>query len=60
MFVSLAKTIESPCRRCENVHMNKEECSDDCAKLRDFQDAILFYEEFSIKEYGLKSNFSET
>jgi hypothetical protein len=39
--------------------MNKEECSDDCTRLRDFQDAILYYEEFSIKEYGLKSNYSE-
>jgi len=39
--------------------MNKEECSDDCARLRDFQDAILFFEEFNIKEFGLKSNFSQ-
>ena len=59
MFVSFARTIESPCRTCENVHMNKEECSDDCARLRDFQDAVLYYEEFNIKEFGLKASFSE-
>jgi len=39
--------------------MNKEECSDDCARLRDFQDAVLYYEEFNIKEFGLKASFSE-
>jgi hypothetical protein len=59
VFVSFARTIESPCRTCENVHMNKEECGDDCARLRDFQDAILYCEEFNIKEFGLKASFSE-
>jgi hypothetical protein len=58
VFDFLTRTIESPCRKCENVDMNKEECSDDCSRLREFQDAILFYEEFNIKEFGLRTSYS--
>jgi hypothetical protein len=59
VFQSFSKTIESPCRNCENIDMNKEECSTDCSKLHAFQDAILDFEEFSIKEFGLKSSLVE-
>ena len=59
VFQSFSRTIESPCRSCENIDMNKEECSTDCAKLHAFQDAVLHFEEFSIKEFGLKSSSVE-
>jgi hypothetical protein len=58
VFDFLTRTIESPCRKCENIDMNKEECSDDCARLREFQNAILFYEESNIKEFGIRSFYS--
>jgi hypothetical protein len=56
MTALLAQTIESPCRKCENVHLNKEECSRDCDRLHAFQDAILSYDERNIKNFGLKYN----
>lgn len=56
MAVSLSRTIESPCRTCENVDQNKEECSRDCERLQAFQDAILHYDERSIKDFGVKYN----
>jgi len=58
MSLSFAKTIESPCRCCENVHLNKEECSKECERLRAFQDAILNYDERTIKDFGSKMNYS--
>lgn len=54
MTLSFARTIESPCRSCENVHLNKEECSKECDRLRAFQDAILRYDERSIRNFGSK------
>jgi len=54
MAVPFVKTVESPCRTCENVHLNKDECSRDCARLHAFQDAILRYDERNIKEFRLK------
>ncbi|MCE5244592.1 MAG: hypothetical protein ABFD98_07740 [Syntrophobacteraceae bacterium] len=59
MAVFLAQTIESPCRKCENVHLNKEECSRNCDRLRAFQDAILTYDERNIKNFGLKCHLSK-
>jgi hypothetical protein len=54
MFTSFSKTMESPCRTCENAHLNKDICSKDCIKLQAFQDAIVRSEEYYIKEFGLK------
>jgi len=54
MMSSFARTIESPCRTCENVHQNKEECSRECDRLKAFQNAILRYDERNIKDFGLK------
>ncbi len=54
MIAAFARTIESPCRSCENVHLNKEECSSNCERLKAFQDAILHFDESSIKEFGMK------
>jgi hypothetical protein len=56
MADSLSRTVESPCRTCENVDEDKEECSRDCEKLHAFQDAILLYDERSIKDFGVKCN----
>jgi hypothetical protein len=58
MSPSFARTIESPCRSCENVHLNKDECSKECDRLRAFQDAILHYDERTIKDFGAKMNYS--
>ena len=49
MAANYARSIESPCRNCENVHANKEECSrvvTGCG-----QDAILRNDEASIKHF---------
>ncbi len=54
MAVAIAKTVESPCRTCENVHLNKDECSRDCVRLHAFQDAILQYDERNIREFRAK------
>lgn len=58
MSLSFAKTIESPCRCCENVHLNKDECGKECERLRAFQDAILNFDERTIKDFGAKMHCS--
>lgn len=58
MAASYARTIESPCRSCENVDGSKEECSRTCDRLQAFQDAILRNDEASIKDFALKSSFA--
>ncbi len=56
MPVSGARTMESPCRSCENIHQNKEECSRDCDRIQAFQAAILQLDERNIKDFALKFN----
>ncbi|MHC1741679.1 MAG: hypothetical protein AB9873_01450 [Syntrophobacteraceae bacterium] len=58
MTISFARTMESPCRSCENVHLNKDECSRECDRLRAFQDAILSVDERVIKDFGAKSQLA--
>jgi len=60
MAVTFSRTMESPCRTCENVHLNKEECSRNCARLQAFQDAIIHYDERSIKDFGVRYNLLKT
>ena len=48
------KTVESPCRSCENENMNKEECGRECLRLIAFQRAILHVEEANIYNYQLE------
>ena len=48
------KTVESPCRTCENEHMNKEECAGDCIRLHAFQSAILRHDERNIKNFRFR------
>ena len=57
MAISFGRTMESPCRSCENVHLNKEECSKECVRLQAFQDAIIRYDEHSIKDFGARYGF---
>lgn len=58
MAISFSRTMESPCRSCENVQQNKEECSRECDRLRAFQDAILSVDERVIKDFGAKSQLA--
>ncbi len=58
MSISFARTMESPCRSCENVNLNKDECGRDCDRLRAFQDAILSLDERLIKDFGVKSHLA--
>jgi hypothetical protein len=53
-MISFAKTVESPCRKCENIDQNKEECSRDCARLNAFQIAILRHDEINIKNFQIR------
>ncbi len=53
-MMHLVRTVESPCRRCENIDQNKEECSKDCAKLNAFQAAILRHDENEIKNFQFR------
>jgi hypothetical protein len=53
-----SKTIESPCRNCENEHLNKEDCIENCERLRAFQNALKCLDERNINEYSLKFGFS--
>ena len=48
------KTVESPCRTCENENMDKEECGRDCLRLIAFQRAILRHDERNIQKFQLK------
>ncbi|MGA7878234.1 MAG: hypothetical protein WCA08_21420 [Desulfoferrobacter sp.] len=57
MFISFVRTMESPCRSCENVHLSKEECSKECVRLQAFQDAIVRCDEHSIKDFGIRYGF---
>ena len=57
-MVVIARTMESPCRTCENVHLNKEECSKECVRLQAFQDAIVRYDERSIKDFRVNYGFT--
>ena len=60
MAADYARTVESPCRTCENVHASKEECSRDCDRLQAFQDALLRDDEASIKNFAMKCSFSRS
>jgi hypothetical protein len=59
MGFPFGKTVESPCRTCENIHLSKEECSRECDRLQAFQDAILRHDERNIKNFGAKDALSK-
>lgn len=53
-MIPFARTLESPCRKCENIDQNKEECARNCAKLSAFQVAILRQDEINIKNFQVR------
>ena len=60
MAFSFSRTMESPCRTCDNVHLSKEECAKDCSKLEAFQDAILRQDERNIEDFEMKYGYSRS
>lgn len=54
MLVS-AKTTESPCRKCQFIDQDKDECAKDCVRLSAFQAAILRNDEINIKNFQIRS-----
>ncbi len=54
-MLAFAKTMESPCRSCEYIHHDKDECAKDCDKLSTFQAAILRLDEINIKNFQVRS-----
>jgi hypothetical protein len=53
-MLATAKTVESPCRNCEYIDQDKDECAKDCDKLSAFQAAILLHDEINIKNFQLR------
>ncbi len=53
-MIPFVHTVESPCRKCENIDQNKEECARDCVKLSAFQVAILRHDEINIKNFQIR------
>lgn len=54
-MLAFAKTMESPCRSCEYIHQDKDECAKNCDRLSTFQAAILRNDEISIKNFQVRS-----
>jgi hypothetical protein len=52
---ALAKTIESPCRSCEFIDHDKDECAKECLRLSAFQNALLLDDEINIKNFDVRS-----
>jgi hypothetical protein len=52
---AFARTMESPCRSCEYIHHDKDECAKDCDRLNTFQAAILRHDEVNIKNFEVRS-----
>lgn len=53
-MIPFARTLESPCRRCENIDQNKDDCAKNCARLSAFQAAILRQDELNIKNFQVR------
>lgn len=54
-MLAYARTVESPCRSCEFIDRDKDECSKDCLRLSAFQSAILRHDEINIKNFEVRS-----
>ena len=54
-MLTLAKTIESPCRSCEFIDHDKDECAKECLRLSTFQAAILLHDEINIKNFDVRN-----
>ncbi len=54
-MLAFAKTVESPCRNCQYIDQDKDECAKDCVKLSAFQAALLRLDEINIKNFEIRS-----
>jgi hypothetical protein len=54
-MLAFAKTVESPCKSCEFIDRDKDECSKDCLRLSAFQAAILRRDEINIKNFQVRN-----
>ncbi|MGO9016827.1 MAG: hypothetical protein ACLQVJ_00600 [Syntrophobacteraceae bacterium] len=54
-MLALAKTVESPCRSCEFIDHDKDECAKECLRLSAFQTALLLHDEINIKNFDVRS-----
>ena len=54
-MLTLAKTIESPCRSCEFIDSDKDVCAKGCLRLSAFQAAILRHDEINIKNFQVRN-----
>ncbi len=50
----ITKTMESPCRECDEVERDKDICSSDCDKLKGFQESLLKVQEDRIRWFSGK------
>ena len=54
-MLAFARTVESPCKSCEFIDRDKDECAKDCLRLNAFQAAILRRDEINIKNVEIRS-----
>ncbi len=52
---AFVRTVESPCRSCEFIDHDKDECAKDCLRLSAFQAAILRHDEINIKNFEVRN-----
>ena len=53
-MLAYVKTIESPCRNCEYIDQDKDECAKDCVRLSAFQSEILRHDEINIENFQVR------
>ena len=54
-MLASVKTVESPCRNCQYIDQDKDECAKDCVQLGAFQTALLRRDEINIKNFEFRS-----
>ena len=53
-MLCFAKTIESPCRNCEYIDHDKDECAKDCVQIERLSGRILRHDEINIKNFQVR------
>jgi len=54
-MLAFVRTVESPCKSCEFIDRDKDECARDCLRLNAFQAAILRRDEINIKNFEVRN-----
>jgi hypothetical protein len=54
-MLALAKTDESPCRSCQFIDHDKDECAKECLRLSAFQAALLLHDEINIENFQIRN-----